>query len=45
MVAKADNGSLRQPQKIFLFLLPENQKGQNKKSIFWSALASMAPNL
>jgi hypothetical protein len=45
MVAKADKGTLRQSQKIFLFLLPEKQNGQNKKSIFWPALASMAPNL
>jgi len=43
--AKADKGSLHQPQKIFLFLLPENPKGQNKKSIFWSALASLPLSL
>jgi len=43
--ANADKGSLCQPQKIFLFLLPENPKGQNKKSIFWSALASLPLSL
>jgi hypothetical protein len=34
MVAKADKGSLRQPQKIFLFLLPENQKVKTKRVFF-----------
>jgi hypothetical protein len=34
MVAKADKGSLRHPQKIFLFLLPENQKGKTKRVFF-----------
>ena len=32
--AKADKGSLRQPQKIFLFLLPENKKGKTKRVFF-----------
>jgi hypothetical protein len=34
MVAKADKGSLRHPQKIFLFLLPENQKVKTKRVFF-----------
>lgn len=34
MVVKADKGALRQPQKIFLFLLPENQKGKTKRVFF-----------
>ncbi|SRR6266542_1810458 len=34
MVVKADKGTLRQPQKIFLFLLPENQKGKTKRVFF-----------
>jgi hypothetical protein len=34
MVAKADKGSLRQPQKIFLFLLPEKQKVKTKRVFF-----------
>ena len=37
MVGKADKGSLRQPQKISTLL--------RSGSIFWSALASMPPNL
>ncbi|GEM_PF-2898695 len=32
--AKADKGSLRQPQKIFLFLLPEKQKVKTKRVFF-----------
>lgn len=37
MVAKADKGSLRQPQKI--------STPPSSGSIFWSALASLSPNL
>jgi len=37
MVAKADKGTLRQPQKISTLL--------RSGSIFWSALAALSPNL
>jgi len=42
MVAKADKGTLRHPQKIFLFLLPENQKGKTKR-VFFSMPLPLCP--
>jgi hypothetical protein len=44
MVAKADKGSLRQPQKIFLFLLPKNQKGKTKRVFFGLPLHLSPPS-
>ena len=43
MVAKACKGSLRQPQKIFLFLLPEIQKGKTKRVFFGLPLQHCPP--
>jgi hypothetical protein len=43
MVAKVDKGSLRHPQKIFLFLLPENQKGKTKRVFFGLPLHLLPP--